>query len=218
LSRQAHHGSINVPKRLITALVLIGYSALLIKVVVFKGKMRVPDWARPEREERAEGRQQDQGRGASRGDNAAEGRGGRRMRPASSALPDSRLSTSRFAPLHANYVPFKTILPQLRGQPRWSSAIINVLGNTVLFMPVGFLALLVFRKMTSPKTLVLAVAVGVTMEVMEGVFRVGIVDVDDVILNAAGVMSGFYFCRFWLRRRDLVRAHREMGSGRNVQP
>jgi glycopeptide antibiotics resistance protein len=195
-----------VHKRLIIALVLIGYSALLIKVVVFKGRMTLPDWARPEREERTEDGRPGRGGGASRGGGAAEGRGGRGRGPASSALPDPRLSTSRFAPLHANFVPFKTILPQLRGRPRWSSAIINLVGNTVLFVPVGALALLVFRKMTWQQALVLAVAMGVTMEVLEGVFRVGIVDVDDVILNAAGVMSGFYIGRFWQRRRDSVRA------------
>ena len=189
-------------KRLITVSVLIGYSAILIYVVVFKGPMRMTERARPGREERAEGGRQGRGRGEPRFVGGSESWTGARGGPASSARPDTRLSTSRFALLHANYVPFKTILPQLRGQPRWSSAIINLVENTVLFVPVGFLLLLVYRKMKWQKSLVLAVAVGVTMEVMQGVLRVGVVDVDDVILNALGVMSGYWICRVWERRNE----------------
>ena len=73
-----------------------------------------------------------------------------------------------------------------------------------MFMPIGFLVLLVYRRMSWKKALVLAVAVGVTMEVMEGVFRVGSVDVDDVILNALGVMSGYWICRVWEMRKETV--------------
>jgi glycopeptide antibiotics resistance protein len=54
------------------------------------------------------------------------------------------------------------------------------------------------------KALVLAVGVGVTMEVMQGLLRVGVVDVDDVILNALGVMSGYWICTIRGRRREGV--------------
>jgi len=148
-------------KRLISALVLIAYSAILIKVVVFKNRMGPP--GRP--------------------------------------LPETRHLMIRFAPNHANYVPFKSILPQLRGEPRWSTAIVNLVGNTVLFVPLGFLVPLVYRKMTWQKSLVLGVAVGLTMEGMEGLFRVGIVDIDDVILNAFSVMIGYGIFTFFERRR-----------------
>jgi glycopeptide antibiotics resistance protein len=45
--------------------------------------------------------------------------------------------------------------------------------------------------MTWRKSLALAVAVGLAIEGMEVVFRVGIFDIDDVILNALGVMLGY---------------------------
>ena len=194
-------------KRSFTVLVLIGYSAVLIYMVVFKGPIRMVELARPGREERVEGGRQGRGRGDPRLVGGSDSRTGARGRPDPSARSDMRLSTSRFAPLHANYVPFKTILPQLRGEPRWSSAIINLVGNTVLFAPVGFLVLSVYRKMSWRKALVLAGAVGVTMEVMQGVLRVGVVDVDDVILNALGVMSGYWIHVVWEqhRRKALVR-------------
>jgi glycopeptide antibiotics resistance protein len=192
-------------KRSITALVLIGYSALLIKVVVFKGPMILPDWLRAERETHAEGALQARTRGApgsARGE--SETRAGRGPGSTPFVVKNARLSTSRFAPLHANYVPFKTILPQLRGKPRWSSAVINLIGNTVLFVPVGFLVVLLDQKMRWQDALVLAVGVGVAMELLEGLFRVGVVDIDDVILNALGVMCGYGIARRWARRRKPV--------------
>jgi glycopeptide antibiotics resistance protein len=191
-------------KRSFAALVLIGYSALLIYMVVFKGPIRMTGRARPGREERAEGGRPGRGRGDPQIAGGSESRTDARGGPGPSARTDTRLSTSRFALLHANYVPLKTILPQLRGQPRWSSAIINLVGNTVLFVPTGFLVLLVYRRMSWKKAFVFAVAVGVTMEVMQGVLRVGVVDVDDVILNALGVMSGYWICMVWERRRGEV--------------
>src|SRR5688500_207986 len=102
--------------RSITVLVLIGYSAILINVVVFKGPIRLAEGARPGREERAEGGRQGRGRGDPRSVGGSESRIGRRTGPAPSALADTWWrKRNRFAPIHANYVPFKTILWQIRG-------------------------------------------------------------------------------------------------------
>lgn len=80
----------------------------------------------------------------------------------------------------------------------------NLIANTVLFAPVGVLALLVDPKMSWLKALVLAVAAGATMEMMEGIFRLGVVDVDDLILNALGVMGGYGIGRVWERRKKAL--------------
>ncbi len=189
-----------VQKRVIFSLVLMAYSAILVQVVVFKDKMRLPLWMHSSREDvwvhpPGEGPAAD-GQPA-RGRGARGGLGRRGPRPGEPPIPQSR-----FHPLHANLVPFKTILPQLRGEPRWSSAIINLLGNTVLFVPLGFLVTLVYPRIRWRTALAVAVAVGLAMEGMEGLFRVGIVDVDDVILNALGVMIGYCLCRGWERRRE----------------
>jgi glycopeptide antibiotics resistance protein len=191
-------------RRSIAALVLVVYSVILINVVVFKDAIGVAEWTREGRGERVEGVRAGRGRGGPRNVGGTEGRTGGRMARGPSAVADARLSTSRFAPLHANYVPFKTILPQLRGRPTWASAMINLFGNTILFMPIGFLVSIVYEKMRWHKALVLAVALGVTLEVLEGVLRVGVVDIDDVILNALGVMSGCWIGGFWKRRKAAV--------------
>src|ERR687893_3150878 len=107
----------------------------------------------------------------------------------------------------ANFLPFKTILPYLLGEPTWSFGIINLGGNIALFVPIGFLVPFVYGKMTWQKSLALAVAVGLAIEGMQVVFRVGIFDIDDVILNALGVMPGYWVFTIlvkWVRPRYKV--------------
>jgi glycopeptide antibiotics resistance protein len=100
----------------------------------------------------------------------------------------------RFAGTHTgpgNFVPFKTIVPQLIGRGNHLIDMVNLFGNIIPFMPIGLLAPLIVRSISWQKALVLGVVTGLTFEVMEVVFRVGIFDVDDVMLNAFGVMVGY---------------------------
>ena len=90
-----------------------------------------------------------------------------------------------------NFLPFKTILSCLRGEPSWAIALLNLVGNIALLVPIGFLVPFVYRKITWQKSLALAAAAGFAIEGMEVLFSVGIFDIDDVILNALGVMIGY---------------------------
>lgn len=107
----------------------------------------------------------------------------------------------------ANFVPFKTIRPFLSGRGNHLIAIVNLAGNIIPFVPIGFLVPFIYRKMTWQKSLALAVGVGLAMEGMEVVFRVGIFDVDDILLNAIGVMIGYWiFVLFVQRMRPHLRS------------
>jgi glycopeptide antibiotics resistance protein len=109
----------------------------------------------------------------------------------------------RFAATHTgpgNFVPFKSIVPLLSGRGNQLIAMVNLFGNIIPFMPIGLLAPLVVRSFSWQKALVLGVVTGLTCEVMEVVFRVGIFDVDDVILNAFGVMAGYGLFVMFKRR------------------
>src|SRR5688500_13372635 len=64
----------------------------------------------------------------------------------------------------ANLVPFKTILVYLLGEKGLMIGGINLVGNIVLLMPVGFLVPLIFRNITWKKTLAVAVAFGFAIE------------------------------------------------------
>src|SRR4030095_5164341 len=91
-----------------------------------------------------------------------------------------------------NFVPFKTILPYLLGYKGLIIAGVNLVGNIALLVPIGFLVPFLYRKMTWKKSLVLAVTAGLTIEVLQVVLGVGIFDIDDIILNALGVMIGYW--------------------------
>jgi glycopeptide antibiotics resistance protein len=100
----------------------------------------------------------------------------------------------------ANFVPFKTILPYLLGYKGWVIAGVNLIGNVVLPVPIGFLAMLVYPNMTWKTALALAVAFGLIIEGMQMVFHLGIFDIDDVILNGLGVMIGYCLFRIIVQK------------------
>ncbi len=95
----------------------------------------------------------------------------------------------------SNLVPFRTITNYLATGRRAFIAVINLVGNVVLFMPVGYLAALVYPKISWLIVALLAITSGFTIEAVQFVFRIGIFDIDDVILNAIGIIAGYQLCR-----------------------
>ena len=92
----------------------------------------------------------------------------------------------------ANFVPFRTIVPYLLGYEGWIIAGVNLVGNIVPLVPIGLLVPFVYRKIIWKKTFALSVIAGLTIETMQTILHVGIFDIDDVILNALGVMIGYW--------------------------
>jgi glycopeptide antibiotics resistance protein len=103
----------------------------------------------------------------------------------------------------ANLAPFRTIGLYLR-EPQSLISLLNLAGNVALFVPVGVLASLVFRGLRWWGALALAVGVGLAIEGTQAALRVGIFDVDDVILNGLGVMVGYGAVAAFARRKRLA--------------
>lgn len=91
----------------------------------------------------------------------------------------------------ANFVPFRTIGPYLSGSDGLIIGGINLVGNVIFLVPVGVLLPLAHVRATW-KIVALAVATGLSIETLQVVLQVGIFDIDDVILNALGVIVGFW--------------------------
>jgi glycopeptide antibiotics resistance protein len=106
----------------------------------------------------------------------------------------------------ANFVPFRTIWGYLQGEPLSLIALLNLAGNVGLFVPIGFLAALVFRGLSWPVCLALAVGLGLAIEGAQVALGVGIFDIDDVILNSLGVMIGYWGFAVGVRRQGPVAA------------
>lgn len=91
-----------------------------------------------------------------------------------------------------NFVPFKTIIPYLKGEPTIPIAASNILGNIFAFSPLGFLSPLLFKKLYSLKNIFLtSLGVSFFIEVIQLVFYLGSTDIDDLILNTLGSLLGF---------------------------
>ena len=99
---------------------------------------------------------------------------------------------------HPNFIPFKTILPYILGENGFLIAVINIVGNIVLLIPIGFLALLAFPKLNWKQNIMLALAAGFIVEGLQAIFHVGIFDIDDVILNGFGVVIGYWAATIFL--------------------
>lgn len=100
----------------------------------------------------------------------------------------------------ANLVPFKTILMYLSGQPTWTVARDNLVGNIVLFVPLGML--LAFIPKRPPKNMVIiavSLGLGVAMEVTQALLHAGVFDIDDILLNALGVTVGYLLIKGTIR-------------------
>src|SRR5687768_8020651 len=117
-------------KRLIPAIILIAYSVILIKVIVFKDVPLI-------------------------------------------RIGSLRINFGGTQEGAANLIPFKTILPYLLGEKGLMIAGINLVGNIVILMPIGFLVPFVYRNMTWRKSFALAIAAGLAIEGTQAVLRVG---------------------------------------------
>ncbi|AZA62487.1 VanZ family protein [Chryseobacterium indoltheticum] len=77
----------------------------------------------------------------------------------------------------------------------WFDIIKIVLGNVVMFIPFGFLGW-VFLKLNNLKNLIITfVSAIVIVEALQYFSRLGVFDVDDVILNTFGVFLGWQMKR-----------------------
>ena len=71
-------------------------------------------------------------------------------------------------------------------------AVINLAGNIVMFVPLGFLMPAVFPRMrVLKKTMLCAAAVMTVVEIIQLFTLLGSYDVDDLILNLMGAFIGF---------------------------
>lgn len=102
---------------------------------------------------------------------------------------------------HANFTPFKTISSYLHGDHGWLIGGLNLVGNVALFVPVGLLVPLAVPNLTWKGSLALAAAVGLAIEGLELAFQAGEFDVDDLFLNALGVLVGLALAQSSLRWR-----------------
>ena len=98
--------------------------------------------------------------------------------------------------LNSNIIPFKTISRYIIEHDHYNVDIIlhNTVGNIMIFVPLGILLPILFKKYRSFTKLLISV-VGMTCAIEIGQFflQIGQFDIDDVILNVSGALIGYAF-------------------------
>ncbi len=95
-----------------------------------------------------------------------------------------------------NLVPFKTIKNYLHAWEVVNPLVVitNIYGNIAAFIPFGFLGPVVLGRLRTFKGLFFyGFLMSFSIEVIQGTLGVGVVDVDDLILNVFGAVIGYGF-------------------------
>lgn len=102
-----------------------------------------------------------------------------------------------------------------REQLGFESFVVNILGNVIAFAPFGFLLPLLnvkFRKLFY--ITFLSLLFSLTVEVVQLIFKVGIFDVDDLLLNTIGGITGYLAFAIGNRFARFVRLKRRKRRGK----
>lgn len=96
---------------------------------------------------------------------------------------------------HLNLVPFKGQVQAFLSLDTTSVKAVytfysNLGGNVLLFVPLPFVLAWNFRITDSKTVMWTAVGVSFFIELLQYVFKIGVADIDDILLNAAGAAVG----------------------------
>lgn len=91
-------------------------------------------------------------------------------------------------PLWLNFKPFVYLFDY----PTMREALINLIGNTAMFIPLGIVWPAVFQKLnTHRKVIAAGFGVSLTIEILQLPFFGRSTDIDDLILNTTGFLIGY---------------------------
>ncbi len=95
-----------------------------------------------------------------------------------------------------NLIPFKTIgeyvTALFTGRMNWNIPVTNLLGNFLIFLPMGIYIPFFIRKIdTKGRFALIMLTVLLTVEILQLLLMRGAFDIDDLILNLSGAMVGF---------------------------
>jgi glycopeptide antibiotics resistance protein len=76
----------------------------------------------------------------------------------------------------------------------------NLAGNFILFIPYTFIVLVLFNYKNSRLVLRSVFLLSLSTELLQYIFRVGVADVDDLLLNTAGAWVGIRLCTLVQKR------------------
>ena len=95
---------------------------------------------------------------------------------------------SKILPFWLNLMPFVYLFDF----PNLKDALVNLIGNVAMFVPLGIVWPAVFSKLDRPwKVIAAGVGASLTIEILQLPFFTRSTDIDDLILNSAGYLVGY---------------------------
>ena len=93
-------------------------------------------------------------------------------------------------------LPFVSTILFVQNTTSWESIIINLFGNIIMFIPFGFLGWLNAKYFSFKKLIVDFLSALIIVEALQYLTRLGVFDIDDLVLNSLGVWIGFQMRKF----------------------
>lgn len=103
---------------------------------------------------------------------------------------------ARFNNIHSyNLIPFKSIVNIFKNRTAYS-IIINIFGNLLIFMPLEYFLIELFKVKKFSINFILSFGIILLIELFQYIFKVGVLDIDDLIICTFGMML-FYiiYCK-----------------------
>lgn len=101
------------------------------------------------------------------------------------------IRTNKDRGVGVNLIPFSTIGAYI-SDINDSVSIINILGNIIPFIPMGFIVPMAFPSQRNVfKTIISSLLLIFSIEILQIIFYVGSFDIDDIILNLLSCFIGF---------------------------
>ena len=97
-----------------------------------------------------------------------------------------------------NLIPFKSIIEIINNSSIYA-IIINIFGNLLIFVPLEYFIIELFNVKKIIPNFLISVGSILLIEILQYIFRVGIFDIDDIILDVFGMMS---FYTYWKGRKN----------------
>ena len=100
-------------------------------------------------------------------------------------------NASQMFPPRINLIPVVYLLDYLIA----GEAVLNVVGNTAMFIPIGIIWPMVFKELDSHgKVIAAGVGFSLCIEILQLPFFDRVTDIDDLILNSLGFLIGYGIC------------------------
>ena len=98
-----------------------------------------------------------------------------------------------------NLIPFKSI-GNIIINGNLYSIVINILGNFLIFMPLEYFIIELFKIEKFWLNLITSILILFIIEILQFIFKVGVFDIDDIMLCSLGMVTFYYFYNYFKRK------------------